>query len=112
MAINSRAKGAAAEREFANYLKDRGHGTARRGQQFSGGADSPDVVCPTLPGVHFEVKRVEKGNLYLWLDQAMRDAAQKVPVVVHRKNKREWVAILPLDELLTLLENVRAIQRP
>lgn len=111
MTINSRAKGAAAEREFAGYLKARGH-DARRGQQFSGGTDSPDVVCPTLPGVHFEVKRVEKGNLYLWLDQAMRDAGSKVPVVVHRKNKREWVAILPLDELLTLLENVHAIQRP
>ena len=111
MAINSRAKGAAAEREFASYLKARGH-DARRGQQFSGGSDSPDVVCPTLPGVHFEVKRVEKGNLYLWLDQAMRDAGSKVPVVVHRKNKREWVAILSLDELLNLLENAHAIQRP
>ena len=111
MTINSRAKGAAAEREFASYLKARGH-DARRGQQFSGGSDSPDVVCPTLPGVHFEVKRVEKGNLYLWLDQAMRDAGSKVPVVVHRKNKREWVAILSLDELLNLLENAHAIQRP
>ena len=111
MTINSRAKGAAAEREFASYLKARGH-DARRGQQFSGGTDSPDVVCPTLPGIHFEVKRVEKGNLYLWLDQAMRDAGSKVPVVVHRKNKREWVAILSLDELLNLLENAHAIQRP
>ena len=99
--VNSKAKGAAGERELANYLSDRGYG-ARRGQQFSGGKDSPDVVCDTLAGYHLECKRVEAGNLYKWLDQAKRDAGGKVPLVVHRKNGKDWVAIMPLDDFLAM----------
>ena len=103
--INSRQKGAAGERELAAFLVERGF-EARRGQQFHGGGDSPDVVT-NIPGVHFECKRVEKGNLYDWLAQAERDVGgpegEKIPVVAHRRNKKEWVAILPLDDLLTLL---------
>lgn len=99
---NSRAKGANGEREFAAVLKDRNL-EARRGQQFSGGSDSPDVVCSSLTGVHFEVKRVQAGNPYVWLAQAQRDAGKKLPVVAHRKNHKEWIAILPMDVLLDLL---------
>ena len=100
--INSRQKGAAAERELANYLKARGW-DSRRGQQFSGGKDSPDVVSE-LP-YHIECKRVESGNLYNWLDQAKRDAEKgtKPPLVIHRRNGKEWVAIMPLDELLKII---------
>lgn len=102
MAINSRNKGKTGELELAAFLKARGL-LARRGQQFSGGSDSPDVVCDSLPTIHFECKRVEQGNLYLWLAQAKRDAGQKVPIVAHRRNREDWVAILTLDDLLSLL---------
>lgn len=100
--INSRSKGKNGELEFSHLLTSKGLG-ARRGQQFSGGADSPDVVCEGLPGVHFEVKRVEAGNLYSWLDQAKRDAAGKIPVVAHRKNGKDWVAIVPMEIMIDLL---------
>lgn len=99
--INSRQKGAAGERELANFLKEKGYVTARRGQQFKGGGDSPDVVG--LDGFHIECKRVEAGNLYGWLDQAIRDAGENVPIVVHRKNKRDWVVILRIEDFLPLL---------
>lgn len=100
--INSRAKGANGEREFAAVLKARGL-EARRGQQFSGGAGSPDVVH-NLTEVHFEVKRVQAGNPYLWLEQACRDCAKgAIPIVAHRKNHKEWMAILPMEALLDLL---------
>jgi Holliday junction resolvase len=42
--INSRAKGARAERECAKELERLFGCSARRGQQFSGSSDSPDVV--------------------------------------------------------------------
>ena len=71
MSINSRAKGKDGELEFAEYLRLAGF-EARRGQQFHGGGDSPDVVT-SIPGVHFEVKRVEAGNPYKWLLQAELD---------------------------------------
>jgi Holliday junction resolvase len=98
--INSRAKGATAELELAHFLTERGY-QSRRGQQFSGGGDSPDVVS-TLP-FHIECKRVQSGNLYKWMAQAKRDAKGKPPMVVHRRNGEEWVAIIPLENLLTFL---------
>lgn len=101
--INSRQKGAQGEREFAALLKAAGL-EARRGQQFSGSTDSPDVVCSGLTRVHFEVKRVQAGTPYDWLAQAMRDAGlESIPVVAHRKNNKDWIAILPMDKLLELL---------
>lgn len=102
MAINSRAKGCRGERELAKFLKDRGY-VARRGQQFTGGGDSPDVVH-NIPGVHLEAKRVEKGQLYEWLAQAERDAKKgNRPIVAHRRNNKRWVAVMYLDDLLNLL---------
>ena len=102
--INSRAKGAAGERELANYLKEKGYEGARRGQQFAGGGDSPDVVG--LPGFHIECKRVEGGNLYRWLEQSTRDASwENIPIVVHRRNDKPWVVVLGLDEFLQILKS-------
>ena len=101
--MNSRAKGKRGELELAQFLRDHGF-EAHRGQQFHGGKDSPDVVT-NLPGVHLECKRVEQGNLYDWLAQAKRDAGSKCPVVAHRRNGREWVAILTLQDLLNLMAN-------
>lgn len=98
---NGRAKGAAGERELANYLKARGY-EARRGQQFSGGTDSPDVVCAALPTFHLECKRVEGGTetLYKWMAQSQRDAGKKTPLVVHRKNKSDWLVVMRLEDFL------------
>ncbi len=98
--INSRQKGAAGERELANYLKEHGY-SARRGQQFSGGADSPDVVG--LPGYHIECKRTEKTDLYGWMAQAYRDCGQgTIPIVVHRKSRGRWLVILDFEQFLNL----------
>lgn len=96
--INSRTKGKVGELELANFLTDLGF-VARRGQQFSGGAGSPDVVCDSLP-FHIECKRTEKSAIYDWLAQAKRDNPVKPSLVCHRKNGEQWVAILPLEQLL------------
>jgi len=101
---NSRAKGARGELELAAFLTERGF-QARRGQQFKGGAESPDVVCQSLTGYHIEVKRVESGNPYKWLAQAKRDAGMKTPLVAHKKNQQEWVVILRLEDFLTSFLN-------
>ena len=94
---NSRAKGAEGEREWARLLQSHGL-AARRGQQFAGGPDSPDVLCPDLPGIHFEVKRVELLSLYKAMDQARRDAGSKIPVVAHRRNRKEWLVIMRAED--------------
>lgn len=106
MPINSRRKGVVAEQELANLLKNWGY-DARRGQQFAGGGDSPDVMG--LPGWHIEAKRVEAGNLYKWMKQAVRDAKPgNKPVVMHRRNKEVWVAIVSLTDFLDLVERANA----
>lgn len=103
MPINSRSKGKRGELEIAEALRAEGF-EARRGQQFKGGVDSPDVVCPDLGNFHLEVKRVEAGNLYTWLKQAIRDAGPgKTPTVFHRKNGEEWVTILRMQDFIKLV---------
>ena len=100
--MNSRAKGCRGEREWRDQLREVGF-TARRGQQFHGGGESPDVVCPSLPTIHFEVKRVEAGNPYNWHDQASADAGDKIPVVAHKRNGRSWLCILSAENFLEIL---------
>jgi hypothetical protein len=95
--MNSRQKGARGEREAAREWSAAMGGTARRGQQFAGGGESPDVIT-SHPLVHLECKRVERGNPYQWIDQAAADAGPKVPVVLHKRNRREWLLIVRLSD--------------
>ena len=102
--MNSRDKGKRGELEWAHWLTDRGF-PARRGVQYSGGAGSADVAHD-IPGVHFEVKRVEKGSMYTmyaWLAQAERDAGDNLPVVAHRRSRGNWTIIVPAEALFAFL---------
>lgn len=106
--MNSRQKGARGEREAAAaWAESLGIDPAacRRGQQFAGGTDSPDVVQP-IPGIHLEVKRVERGNPYGWMDQAVRDAGDRCPVVLHKRNHRDWLLIVRLSDAPRLAQAI------
>jgi hypothetical protein len=98
MGAKSRRKGCRGELEAAAELRRLFGVEARRGRQFHGGENSPDVQT-AIPGVHFEVKRVESLRLYPALYQAMADAGENLPVVLHRPNQKPWVAIVRLDDL-------------
>ena len=99
MAINSKKKGAAGEREFAKLCRDKGFENVRRGQQFSG-IEGEDVVG--LDGIHVEVKRVEKLNIEKALQQAERDRQGKIPIVAHRRNKEDWKITMRADDWFIL----------
>lgn len=89
--INSRAKGARGEREFALFLNSVFPTlNARRGQQFKGGKDSPDVT-DAIPCTHVEVKRVETLNIHKAMEQAIRDAGGATPYVAHRRSHGDWL---------------------
>src|SRR4029078_10674577 len=92
--MNSREKGKRGERQWRDELRANGY-EARRGQQFSGSPDSPDVVCDQLSFIHFEVKAVEKLNIEAAMEQARRDAGGKIPIVAHRRSFRPWLG--PMD---------------
>lgn len=102
MGSMSRRKGKSGELEVAALLREHGF-EGKRGAQFKGGIDSPDVAG--LPGHHIEVKRVEAFNLYDALDQAIRDSGgQATPVVFHRKNGRGWVAVIDAAAFLRMVK--------
>lgn len=98
----SRNKGKRGERELAAFIRAEGFDAAR-GVQYKGTPGSPDVACPALPGLHLEVKRCESLSLYRALEQAISDAGGKMPLVAHRRNDCEWVAILRMTDLLSIL---------
>ena len=102
MAINSRRKGKTGELELSKKLKEYGYET-RRGQQYSGANGDADVVG--LNGVHIECKRVEKLNLEDAVTQSVHDARKnETPVVMHRKNHKEWLVTMRLVDWIKLYE--------
>jgi hypothetical protein len=125
--MNSREKGKRGERQWRDELRANGYG-ARRGQQFSGSSDSPDVVCDGLPWIHFEVKAVERLNIEEAMEQARRDCrkkaledargetgqaafrlgaaseeGEKVPVVAHRRRFRAWLVTMEAETFFRVL---------
>ena len=98
--MNSRDKGARAERELAGILKQHGF-ECRRGQQYCGSNGDADVVG--LPGIHIECKHVEKLNLYNAMSQSIHDARDgELPAVFHRKNHSEWLVTMRLSDWITI----------
>jgi hypothetical protein len=104
--MNSCQKGKRGERAWRDELITYGY-EARRGQQFSGCPDSPDVVCPDLPGFHFEVKSVERLNMHQAIAQAVADAGQKMPVVAHKRNRSKWLVTMRATDWFELVAAAR-----
>lgn len=104
--MNSKVKGNKGERELAAILREHGYNT-RRGQQFSGANGDADVVG--LPGIHIEVKRVERLNIYEAMQQSIRDARSgEMPAVFHRRNRKGWLVTMPLEEWIELYSEAKA----
>lgn len=101
---NSRQKGARGERECRDLLKEHGF-EARRGQQFSGLGESPDVVH-NIPGLHIEVKRTEALSIYKAMAQAIADAKGNTPTVFHKRNNKEWLVVLHAHDFLELIKEL------
>lgn len=98
--MNSKQKGKRGELEFAHFLESFGY-TARRGQQFCGSPDSPDIIS-NYPA-HFEIKRVERLNIYAAMNQAIADSGnEKMPIVAHRRNNGEWLLTLRATDYFSM----------
>jgi Holliday junction resolvase len=93
--INSNQKGKRIERACRDLFREHGY-EARRGQQFSGSPDSPDIIT-SLP-IHVEVKGVERLNIWQAAEQAKRDAGEGKPwVVCHTKNHCGWLITMDAE---------------
>lgn len=99
--MNSSRKGADGERELAAILEAEGFRMERGGTESFGTA--PDLSG--LPGIHIEVKRVEKLNIFEAMAQAIRDAARfrdGYPAVFHRRNRKPWLVTMLLSDWLRM----------
>ena len=104
MGRSSQRKGADGERELAALLHQYGH-EVRRGGSLSYGS-LPDLYG--LPGVHIEVKRVERLNITEAMKQAERDAERfkdGFPAVFHRWNRGERLVTMRLANWVELYDD-------
>ena len=106
--MNSRNKGKVGEREFASLLREHGF-DARRGQQFSGSPDSPDVVSDALAWLHVEVKRVQNLNLTDACVQATGDSGGKPWIVAHRRNHTPWLITMRAEFFFELIREFQPV---
>lgn len=106
MGRGSQRKGAEGERELAAILKDYGYQCTRGGSLTFGLV--PDLEG--LPGIHIEVKRVERLNIHEAMKQARRDADHfgGLPAVFHRKNREPWLVTMTLDEWMQLYNRAQS----
>lgn len=97
----SQRKGADGEREIVSILQAHGY-PAQRGGSLTYGT-VPDVYG--LPGLHLEIKRRERLDLYGAYRQSVEDARRFQdgrPVVVHRRSREPWMVTLALDDSLAI----------
>jgi hypothetical protein len=99
--VNSRAKGKRGELEFIQqHLIPFWPEAKRNIDQF--GTDKRD--CLEVAGVHWQIKRVERLNIWKAMDQARDEAdAHDLPIVAHRINRQPWLCTLEAEELIPLL---------
>ena len=101
MGKSSQRKGAAGERELAALLSAAGYACQRGGSLSFG--EVPDVLG--LPGIHIEVKRVEKLNVVDAMEQAIRDSDRMLdgmPALFHRRNRKPWLVTMRMEDWLKL----------
>ena len=107
--MNSREKGKRGERQWRDELRANGY-HARRGQQYAGNAESPDVICDELSWIHFEVKSVERLNIEDAMEQARRDGVGKTPLVSHRRSHRRWLVTMDAETFFKFLRGELPLQ--
>lgn len=98
---NSCRKGADGERELAALLRAEGYEIDRGGTTSFGTV--PDLSG--LPGVHIEVKRREKLNIWEAMQQAVADAARfkdGAPALFHRRNRMPWLVTMLFTDWIRL----------
>ena len=98
-------KGRGGELELVRILRGRGFPEVRPGRPVSYGTE-PDVVG--LPGVHIEVKRVERLNVPEAMNQAIRDSEKfndGWPVLFHRRSRSQWLCTMRLSDWITLFSH-------
>jgi hypothetical protein len=104
MGAISRRKGAGAEVDVVNYLREHGYPDARR--YLAGDGRQPGDI-DAIPAVSIEVKNQKELALSSWLDQAVAEARSNLPVVVAKRRGRtdvgDWYTVMRFEDFLGLV---------
>lgn len=111
MGRSQRQKGKRGERLASKAVSEALGVKARRGVQYKGGAGSADIEVE-IPGVHWEVKFVERESVRTWVAQAREESGGQVPVVLHKRSREEWLVTLPLERLYEFMHRLEAAADP
>lgn len=101
MGCKSQRKGTDGERELAAILQQHGYDCTRGGSLSFG--EVPDLSG--LPGIHIEVKRVERLNVGEAMEQSIRDSERMLdgmPTLFHRRNRKPWLVTMRLSDWIQL----------
>ena len=107
--INSKQKGKNGELEFSHECEKYGFNNVHRTAQTNGKLEQSLADCEGLEGIHIEVKRVEKLNIDIAMEQSINDLKtkkeKKLPTVFHRKNRKPWKATMLVDDWMKLYKS-------
>lgn len=115
----SRDKGKRGELEACEVLADVWPGLQRTYHQSRAGSDAPDIDGPGCPA-WIEVKRQERINIHEAMEQAAEAASaawttvpgdlylmkldtKRPPVVIHKRNRGEWLVTVRAKDLRRLM---------
>lgn len=105
MSRASRAKGVRGEREARDIIRAWGI-DARRGRQYAGHPDAPDIVCAA--DLYIEAKWRKAGHPAKWLEEAAAMAPlNHVPVVIHKRPRGRVLVTLDAEHVPAFVDAVR-----
>jgi len=116
MGKSQREKGKRGERMFRDVLRAAGFDPEHtyRTQQYSGKAadgTSSDVTCRQLPSLYWEVKNVERLNLWSAFAQASSDCPDgRMPIVAHTRNHHPFLVTLKAEDFLEIVRRSDIIE--
>lgn len=109
LTVTSRNPPVERRRDIAALLREYGYPVERGGSLSFG--EVPDLTG--LPGVHIEVKRVERLNVPEAMKQAMRDAEKfhdGAPTLFHRRSREPWLVTMCLHDWIALYDRQKAAE--
>ena len=110
MAKFSRDKGKRGERAWSSFCREHGYDVHRTAQYCGKTGDAGD--CVGLPGIHQEVKFVERLNIRDALAQSIFDAnaegEHNLPIVAHKMSNRPWLVTMRAEDWFNIYREYEA----
>ena len=106
--VNSRAKGARAERALCEAIREAMKWVCRRSQQYCGAGQTADILIEGMPQLHIESKMVEALSVHPVMERAVQEAGTKYAVLCHKRKRTGWLVTVRMEDWLEISKLVAA----